>query len=136
MEIALLKHTFLASDTAAALPPTDATRQALDLLVTHLVEQAGRHPLHLGPRTVLATLGLPTLTSVHTDNPDIGQVLRMSPRHGFSGPRSNAASPATQPTASNKPHTRHAEHSTPARSRAASPDPGRSQLQLRIKLTV
>jgi hypothetical protein len=75
VEIELLKQAFLASDAASALSANDVTRQAVDLLVTQFVEQAGCHPLHLGPRRVLAVLGLPELTSAHTDHPDVGQIL-------------------------------------------------------------
>ncbi|MFI6759952.1 hypothetical protein ACIBF5_12525 [Micromonospora sp. NPDC050417] len=75
VEIGLLKRNFLASDAASGLPANDATGQAVDLLVTSFVEEAGCHPLHLGPRRIEAVLGLPTLSPDHIENPDVGQIL-------------------------------------------------------------
>lgn len=75
VEIELLKRSFLASDAASVLPANDATSQALDLLVAHFTHQAACHPLHLGPRRILAVLGLPTLAPDQIDVPDVGQIL-------------------------------------------------------------
>ncbi|MGW0435661.1 hypothetical protein ACWDV4_24355 [Micromonospora sp. NPDC003197] len=75
VEIELLKRSFLASDAAAALPSTQETSQALDLLVAHFVEQAACHPLHLGPRRIQAVLGLPTLAADQVDDPNVARIL-------------------------------------------------------------
>jgi hypothetical protein len=75
VEIELLKRAFLASDAVSGLPANDVTSQALDLLVAQFIEQAACHPLHLGPRRVLAVLGLPALAPDGIDNPDLGRIL-------------------------------------------------------------
>lgn len=75
VEIELLKRTFLASGAASGLPASEATGRALDLLVTHFVEQAACHPLHLGPRRVMAVLGLPSLAAEAADDPEVGRIL-------------------------------------------------------------
>jgi len=75
VEIELLKRTFLGSAAAAALPGDDATRRALDLLVAQFVDQAACHPLRLGPRRVMAVLGLSTLASGAATDPSVGRVL-------------------------------------------------------------
>lgn len=75
VEIELLKRSFLASDAASTLPSTSATGQAVDLLVAHFVEEAGCHPLHLGPRRILAVLGLPTLAADQVGDPAVARVL-------------------------------------------------------------
>lgn len=75
VEIELLKQTFLASDAAAGLAGGEPTRQAVDLLVEQFVEQAACHPLHLGPRRVLAVLGLAALATAAAADPAVGRVL-------------------------------------------------------------
>ncbi|GAA2713368.1 hypothetical protein ACFY2R_23720 [Micromonospora olivasterospora] len=75
VELELLKRAFLDSDAARALPAHDATSRAVDLLVAHITQQAGCHPLRLGPRRILALLGLPALAPEHLDDPDVARVL-------------------------------------------------------------
>ncbi|MFK3978941.1 hypothetical protein ACI2K4_01045 [Micromonospora sp. NPDC050397] len=75
VELELLKRTFLASGAASGLPTGDVTRQAVDLLVAHFVEQVGCHPLHLGPRRVLAALGMSDLAPDNLDNPDVQRIF-------------------------------------------------------------
>ncbi|WP_326557535.1 hypothetical protein [Micromonospora sp. NBC_01796] len=76
VEIELLKRTFLTSGAATGLPATDVTSRAVDLLVTQFTDQAAGHPLHLGPRRVLAVLGsLPALTPGYVDDPDVARIL-------------------------------------------------------------
>lgn len=73
VEIELLKRTFLASGAASELPTDAATRQAVDLLIEQFTEEAACHPLRLGPRRVLAVLGLPALGRI--GNPDVARIL-------------------------------------------------------------
>ncbi|RKR91310.1 hypothetical protein BDK92_5703 [Micromonospora pisi] len=75
VEIELLKQNFLASGAASGLPANPATSRAVDLLVTHFIEDAACHPLHLGPRRIEAVLGLPTLSPDQIDDPDVGKIL-------------------------------------------------------------
>ena len=75
VEIELLKRSFLASAAASALPANEVTSQATDLLLTQFIEEAACHPLRLGPRRVLAVLGLPALASERVENPEVGRLL-------------------------------------------------------------
>jgi hypothetical protein len=75
VEIELLKRAFLASGAASGLPANDVTIQAIDLLVAHFIEQAACHPLQLGPRRILAVLGLPSLAPDHIDRPGVRRIL-------------------------------------------------------------
>lgn len=75
VEIELLKRTFLASGAATSLPADEVTKRAVDLLVTHFVEMAACHPVHLGPRQIMAVLGLPSLTADAVDDPDLTRIL-------------------------------------------------------------
>ncbi|MEV4630249.1 hypothetical protein AB0J90_28715 [Micromonospora sp. NPDC049523] len=75
VEIELLKRTFLASGAAAGLPADDTTTQAVDLLVTQFTDEAGCHPVRIGPRLVLAVLGLPALAPEHIDDPEVARIL-------------------------------------------------------------
>lgn len=75
VEIELLKQTFLASDAAAGLAGHPATSRAVDLLVDQFVEQAACHPLRLGPRRVLAVLGLPALAAEAATDPPVSRIL-------------------------------------------------------------
>ncbi|GIG88393.1 hypothetical protein Pen02_33290 [Plantactinospora endophytica] len=75
VEIELMKQTFLASGSAAGLPRADATSRAVDLLVTHFVEQAACHPVQLGPRRIQAVLGLPILAPDAIGGPEVARIL-------------------------------------------------------------
>ncbi|MFC8850764.1 MULTISPECIES: hypothetical protein [unclassified Micromonospora] len=75
VELDLVKRAFLASAPACGLPVTDVTVRAVDLLVAHVMREAGGHPVRLGPRRVLAVLGLPDLTPDELGDPDVGRVL-------------------------------------------------------------
>jgi hypothetical protein len=75
MEIELLKQAFLGSDSASGLPAGKPTRQAVDLLVATITEQAAAHPMRLGPRGVLATLGLPELACHTVGDPAVAAIL-------------------------------------------------------------
>jgi hypothetical protein len=75
VEIELLKQTFLASDAAAGVAGHEATGRAVDLLVGQFVEQAACHPLQLGPRRVLAVLGLPALAAAAATDPAVSRIL-------------------------------------------------------------
>lgn len=75
VEIELQKRSFLASPQAAALPTGDATTRAVDLLVDEFVEQAACDPLRLGPRRVVAVLGLPAFAERAGADPAVGELL-------------------------------------------------------------
>ncbi|MFV2010327.1 MULTISPECIES: hypothetical protein [unclassified Micromonospora] len=75
VEIELLKRAFLASEAAAGFPTDGTASRAVDLLVEQFVEQAACHPLQLGPRRVLAVLGLPALAAEAGADPVAGPVL-------------------------------------------------------------
>lgn len=75
VDVELMKRAFLTSDAAAKLPADDVTSQAVDLFVEQLTDRAVCHPLRLGPRRVVAALGLPGLTPDAIGDPDVSDVL-------------------------------------------------------------
>lgn len=75
VDVELMKRAFLASSFGAKLPGGDATSQAVDLFVEQLTDRACCHPMRLGPRRVMAALGLPGLTRDAIGDPDVSDIL-------------------------------------------------------------